>query len=156
MLSLYSGQTETRKGDQAHAEPLQKMARWLSTHSLNQFDPPLLGHGVQKAEKEASGEAYEAQIHGYDLMYYHTKLLDTEYKLDEDRIKEYFPLDVVTDGYIPSPASIFSGSSQVHSLIPSRVGSFPWSPLSARMPPPQHVPNLPADLAPPLREGMRW
>lgn len=53
---------------------------------------------AQKAEKEKLGEAFDGEINGWDLMYYHTILLDTEFRLDEDKIKEYFPLEKVTTG----------------------------------------------------------
>jgi hypothetical protein len=54
-----------------------------------------VAHGPQNQD---SGANQDGVINGWDLMYYHTILLDTEYKLDEDKIKEYFPLDKVTDG----------------------------------------------------------
>ena len=33
-------------------------------------------------------------------MYYHNQLLETEYQLNQDLIKEYFPLEKVTEGLL--------------------------------------------------------
>jgi Zn-dependent oligopeptidase len=60
--------------------------------------PVALMHASCTPQKQDSGANQDGVINGWDLMYYHTILLDTEYKLDEDKIKEYFPLDKVTDG----------------------------------------------------------
>jgi thimet oligopeptidase len=45
-------------------------------------------------------ESSDSQLHIWDLMYYHNKLLETEYQLNQDLIKEYFPLEKVTDGLL--------------------------------------------------------
>uniref|UniRef100_A0A7S1TFZ1 Peptidase M3A/M3B catalytic domain-containing protein n=2 Tax=Compsopogon caeruleus TaxID=31354 RepID=A0A7S1TFZ1_9RHOD len=52
----------------------------------------------KKAEKEACGEAFDGELHPHDMMYYHTRLLDEAYQIDDEEIKKYFPLSKVVSG----------------------------------------------------------
>jgi Zn-dependent oligopeptidase len=51
---------------------------------------------LKLAEKNTSNET----LHIWDLMYYHNLLLENEYQLNQDLIKEYFPLEKVTEGLL--------------------------------------------------------
>lgn len=52
----------------------------------------------QLKEKDCKerGIEFDGKINAWDIKFYENILLDTEYKLDHDKIKEYFPIDKVT------------------------------------------------------------
>ncbi|KAI3636142.1 hypothetical protein MIR68_005494 [Amoeboaphelidium protococcarum] len=43
------------------------------------------------------GDSVDSRINSYDFRYYHQKLLESKYQVDEDAIKQYFQLGHVTD-----------------------------------------------------------
>lgn len=55
---------------------------------------------LQLKEKECKelGLEFDGVINSWDMLYYHTMLVDKEYQLDEEKLQEYFPLEVVTAG----------------------------------------------------------
>ncbi|KAJ8907951.1 hypothetical protein NDN08_008054 [Rhodosorus marinus] len=53
---------------------------------------------LKKEECEATGMEFDGVVNSWDMLYYHTMLLDKDYQLDESKLQEYFPLDVVTKG----------------------------------------------------------
>lgn len=53
---------------------------------------------LKKAEKEARGEPFDGKINSWDVNYYNRVLLETEYEVDDEKIKEYFSMEAVTTG----------------------------------------------------------
>lgn len=49
-------------------------------------------------KKEEMGDAFDNTINAWDFRYYHTKLVETKYQVEEEKIKEYFPIEHVTEG----------------------------------------------------------
>ena len=47
---------------------------------------------------EKYGYEYDGKIHMYDYRYYMTRVEECKYAVDKNKLKEYFPLDVVTKG----------------------------------------------------------
>jgi len=52
---------------------------------------------LKKAEMEKRGLPFDGVIHSYDYRYYHNLVLETKYKLNQEEIQQYFPLDHVTE-----------------------------------------------------------
>ncbi|OZJ06436.1 hypothetical protein BZG36_00559 [Bifiguratus adelaidae] len=52
------------------------------------------------AEKEEQGQEFDGTFMAWDKMYYHQRLLESEYSVDENKIKEYFSLPQVTAGML--------------------------------------------------------
>lgn len=50
---------------------------------------------LKRKEKEELGEPFDGKLHSWDFRYYHRMLLETEYQVDDDAIKEYFSLTTV-------------------------------------------------------------
>lgn len=42
--------------------------------------------------------SFDGKINSWDFGFFNNLLLDTQYKLDNDKIKEYFPIERVTEG----------------------------------------------------------
>jgi len=59
---------------------------------------PLARKELEKLAEYKSRESDSNIIQGYDLMYYHTQMVDQEHALDDEKIKNYFPLEKVTRG----------------------------------------------------------
>ncbi len=53
---------------------------------------------IKRKEKEALGEPFDGKINSWDYQYYNRILLETEYDVDHEKIKNYFSFDVVTKG----------------------------------------------------------
>ena len=53
---------------------------------------------IKKKEKDALGEPFDGKINSWDYQYYNRILLETEYDVDHEKIKNYFSFDVVTKG----------------------------------------------------------
>lgn len=51
---------------------------------------------LKKKDLEASGKVYDGSFNSWDFGYYNRMLLETEYEINHETIKEYFPMDVVT------------------------------------------------------------
>jgi len=48
---------------------------------------------VEEADLTASGVPFDGNLYAWDLQFYHRLLVMTKYKMDYERIQEYFPLD---------------------------------------------------------------
>ncbi len=49
---------------------------------------------------EKYGYEYEPKIYMWDFRYYMARAEERKYAVDENKLKEYFPLDVVTKGLL--------------------------------------------------------
>lgn len=51
---------------------------------------------LKEEEKKELGHSFDGEINAWDFRYYHRLLLEKEYEVNDDEIKEYFPIEVVT------------------------------------------------------------
>mmetsp|Transcript_34523 Transcript_34523/g.67573 ORF Transcript_34523/g.67573 Transcript_34523/m.67573 type:complete len:675 (+) Transcript_34523:73-2097(+) len=63
---------------------------------------------LKAAEKKEMGLESDGKINSWDFQYYHTLLKEREYSVDEDKVKEFFPLDVVKKGLLEAYQTILS------------------------------------------------
>jgi len=52
----------------------------------------------KKQECESRGIPFDNTVNAWDFHYYMNKVLELEYQVNDNEIKEYFPLEVVTEG----------------------------------------------------------
>lgn len=50
---------------------------------------------LKEKEKKAAGEVFDGTLNSWDFRYYHRLLLEKEYEVDDDVIKDYFSLTTV-------------------------------------------------------------
>jgi thimet oligopeptidase len=55
---------------------------------------------LKRAECKSRGEQCDEELHSWDWRYYQNLLLEQEYTVDDEVIKEYFPLEHVTQGLL--------------------------------------------------------
>ncbi len=55
---------------------------------------------LAKLKDADEGAASDHVMRAWDWRYYHNQLLKTKYQVDDQKIKEYFPLDLVTSGML--------------------------------------------------------
>ncbi|MBI3547609.1 MAG: Zn-dependent oligopeptidase [Elusimicrobia bacterium] len=67
--------------------------------SLNEKAGPEMS-ALLKLKNEEEGSASDGVINAWDWRYYKNKLMKTRYQVDQQEIKEYFPLDVVIPGML--------------------------------------------------------
>ncbi|KAI9146266.1 hypothetical protein BKA69DRAFT_1162856 [Paraphysoderma sedebokerense] len=63
---------------------------------------------LKRKDDEAAGRAYDGSFHSWDFQYYHTLLLSTEYSVDQEIIKPYFPLQSVTQRMLDIYCTLFN------------------------------------------------
>ena len=63
---------------------------------------------LKNADLTKRGEKSDGQLNSWDFRFYHQQLLETEYKVDEDAIKEYFSIDRVTKGMLDLYQTVLS------------------------------------------------
>ena len=52
---------------------------------------------IKKNHVESRGEEFDGKINAWDFSYYHELLMKTEYGVDDDVIREYFPVHVIVE-----------------------------------------------------------
>jgi thimet oligopeptidase len=63
---------------------------------------------LKQQEKQERGEDFDGKINSWDFQYYNTLLKERKYTIDEDKVKQYFPLGKVKAGLLVAYQTILS------------------------------------------------
>lgn len=55
---------------------------------------------LKEAECTKRGLPFDGRIHAWDMRYYMNQVEETRYRVDQNLLKEYFPMQVVTRGLL--------------------------------------------------------
>uniref|UniRef100_A0A8C2FKT7 Neurolysin (metallopeptidase M3 family) n=1 Tax=Cyprinus carpio TaxID=7962 RepID=A0A8C2FKT7_CYPCA len=55
---------------------------------------------LKRADCERRGLAFDGQLHAWDMPYYMNQVEQVKFAVDKDKLLEYFPLEVVTEGLL--------------------------------------------------------
>lgn len=83
----------------------KELAEKLESHKQREREEWLR---LKKIEKEERGEEFDNQIHSYDWNYYNRANMEYNFKVNDEEIKNYFPMDIVTDGMLKVYEEILS------------------------------------------------
>eukprot|EP00004_Rigifila_ramosa_P000596 TRINITY_DN1061_c0_g1_i1.p1 TRINITY_DN1061_c0_g1~~TRINITY_DN1061_c0_g1_i1.p1 ORF type:complete len:715 (+),score=203.14 TRINITY_DN1061_c0_g1_i1:7-2151(+) len=89
----YALETRMAKNPKAVLDFLGNLKEKVAVSSQKEIERMLL---LKKAECEKRGLPYDGKLNAWDFHYYNRILLETEYEVNDEKIKEYFPLPVVT------------------------------------------------------------
>lgn len=55
---------------------------------------------LKRADCERRGLEFDGQLHAWDMPYYMNQVEQVKFAVDKDKLLEYFPLEVVTEGLL--------------------------------------------------------
>lgn len=55
---------------------------------------------LKEQECQKRGLPFSGELHAWDTRYYMTQVEETQYAVDQNTLKEYFPMEVVTHGLL--------------------------------------------------------
>jgi len=95
--AAYSLETKMAKNPETVISFLEDLCQKLDGAAHKDLEILL---NMKKEEKKSRGEEFDGKLNIWDWRYYENILLEKEYQVDHNKIKEYFPLDKVTEGLL--------------------------------------------------------